>query len=209
MGRKAAAVHALLATRASPAAFDPSHEVSQDDVASLIEAARWAPSAGNSQPWAFIVGRRGDETHSRITGHLAGSSSRWAPQASVLVGNVAHRYVEDTDWEYSEFSLYDLGQAVAHMTIQAQALGLAARQFRAFDQPALHREFAIPDHWQLSTITAFGLPARAKDAPEPEATPVATSSTDPPRERRPPDELMWPRSPSPRGAAIEVPSKRE
>jgi nitroreductase len=176
------AVHPLLAGRSSPAAFDPAHEVSDTEV----EAARWAPSAGNSQPWAFIVARRGDETHTRLVRYLAGSSSRWAPSASLLVGNLAHRYVEDTEWEYSEFSLYDLGQAVAHMTIQGQALGLAARQFRAFDQAALHAEFAIPQHWQLSTITAFGLPARRWVTPPPHAPP-ATS----PRQRRARDDLLW------------------
>jgi hypothetical protein len=41
-----------------------------------------------------------------------------------LVANLSHRYVEDTDWDHSEFSLYDLGQAVAHMTVQAQAMGM-------------------------------------------------------------------------------------
>ncbi len=62
-----------------------------------------APSAGNSQPWAFIVGARGDRVHGRLLEHLAGSSARWAPTASVLVANLAHRFVEETDWEYSEF----------------------------------------------------------------------------------------------------------
>ena len=180
------AVHPLLAGRSSPVAFDPSYEVSDAEVGALLEAARWAPSAGNSQPWAFIVARRGDDTHTRVIRYLAGSSSRWAPDASLLIGNVAHRYVEDTDWEFSEFSLYDLGQAVAHMTIQGQALGLAARQFRAFDQPGLHAEFAIPQHWQLSTITAFGLPAQTP-VTQPPAAPAATS----PRQRRTRDELLW------------------
>jgi nitroreductase len=191
MGVQAPAVHPLLAARASPLAFDPSHEVSDAEVGSLVELARWAPSAGNSQPWAFITARRGDETHARITVHLAGSASRWAPDASLLVGNLAHRYVEGTDWEHSEFSLYDLAQAVAHMTVQAQALGLSARQFRAFDQAALHAEFAIPDHWQLSTITAFGLPARPRRRREDGAPTHGAGSGGPQRERRPADDLLW------------------
>jgi nitroreductase len=179
-------VDPLLAGRSSPVAFSPMHEVSDRELASLLEAARWAPSAGNSQPWAFIVALRGDHTHARLIPHLAGSSSRWAPDASLLIGNLAHRFVEDTDWDYSEFSLYDLGQAVAHMTIQAQALGLAARQFRAFDQTALHAEFGVPPHWQLTTITAFGLPAQAPLEPPPApAEPAA-------RQRRATDELIWP-----------------
>ena len=169
-------LHPLLAARWSPATFDPTHEVDEAQAELLVEAARWAPSAGNSQPWAFIVGRRGDDTHRRLVRHLAASSGRWAPSAGVLVANLAHRYVEGTDWEYSEFAHYDLGQAVAHMTIQAQALGLAARQFRAFDQDALAAEFDVPPHWEVTTMSAFGrVPAGAQ----------------PDRERRPISELLW------------------
>jgi nitroreductase len=123
-------LHPLLRSRWSPRVWDPAHEATPTQVASLLEAARWAPSAGNSQPWSFIVGRRGDDTHRRVVKHLAGSSRAWAPNASLLVVNVCHLYVEGTDWAYSEFSSYDLGQAVAHMTLQAQAMGMAARQFR-------------------------------------------------------------------------------
>lgn len=169
-------LHPLLAARWSPTTFDAAHATSDADVASLLEAARWAPSAGNSQPWSFVAGRRGDAVHTRLSRHLAGSSARWAPSASVLVANLCHRFVEDTDWGYSEFALYDLGQAVAHMTIQAADLGLAARQFRAFDRDGLAVEFDVPDHWQVTTMTAFGRPA-----------------ADPhPRDRRPADELRWP-----------------
>ena len=149
-------LHPLLAGRWSPARFDPEHEVTEAELASLLEAARWAPSAGNSQPWSFLAGRRGDPVHGRLVRHLAGSSARWAPAASLLVANLCHRYVEDTEWDYSEFALYDLGQAVAHMTVQAQALGLAARQFRAFDRAGLAAEFGVPAHWEVTTMTAFG-----------------------------------------------------
>lgn len=164
MRAASSSLHPLLAARHSPTRFDPDHEMGSDQVAVLLEAARWAPSAGNSQPWAFIVGRRGDPLHDRLVRHLARSSASWAPSASVLVANLAHRYVADTDWDYSEFALYDLGQAVAHMTVQAQALGLQARQFRAFDRAGLAAEFAVPAHWEVTTMAAFGRAAEAADA---------------------------------------------
>ncbi|TCN32709.1 hypothetical protein EV644_12498 [Kribbella orskensis] len=91
--------------------------------------------------------------------------------------NLCHRFVEDSDWEYSEFSSYDLGQAVAHMTFQGLAMGLTARQFRAFDKDGLSSEFALPPHWEISTITAFG--------PIPQRDPGA-------RDRRPTNDLLWP-----------------
>src|SRR3954463_5624510 len=148
-----ASLHPLLAQRWSPTSFDQTHEIGTDEGGILREAARWAPSAGNSQPWAFIAGRRGDDVHERLLPHLAGSAAAWAPSASLLVANLSHRFVEDTDWEDSEFAHYDLGQAVAHMTFQAQALGLFARQFRAFDRAGLAAEFSVPSHWEVTTMT--------------------------------------------------------
>jgi nitroreductase len=182
-----APLHPLLASRWSPTTFDPTHELSSAEVDALLEAARWAPSAGNSQPWAFIVGRRGDATHARLVHHLAGSSARWAPSASLLVANLAHRYVAGTDWEYSEFSLYDLGQAVAHMTLQAGSIGLAARQFRAFDQEGITAEFDVPAHWQVATLAAYGRPISAG---EPHAGDRPADGAV--RERRPLADLLWP-----------------
>ena len=84
---------------------------------------------------------------------------RWAPDASLLVVNLCHRWVDGTEWDYSEFADYDLGQAVAHMTIQGVALGLASRQFRAFGLDGLTRALDVPPHWAIRTVTAFGLPA--------------------------------------------------
>ena len=180
-------LHPLLAGRSSPTSFDASYGVPDDQVEALVEAARWAPSAGNSQPWAFIVGRRGDATHERLIAHLAGSSATWAPGASLLIANLAHRYVEGTDWEYSEFSLYDLGQAVAHMTLQAHALGLSARQFRAFDRGGVTVEFAVPEHWEVTTMVAVGRAAQTA-APSPTSALVST----PPRQRRRVNDILWP-----------------
>ena len=180
-------LHPLLAARWSPTAFDASHVATPDQVGSILEAARWAPSAGNSQPWAFVVGLRGDAVHRRLVAHLAGSSAAWAPAASILVANLAHRFVEGTDWEYSEFALYDLGQAVAHMTFQAQALGLSARQFRAFDRAAVEAEFAVPAHWEVTTMSAFAV---AVSGVGPAATPSALGRTG--RRRRSVAEIRWP-----------------
>jgi nitroreductase len=186
-------LHPLLAARWSPTTFDASHELAAPEIEALLEAARWAPSAGNSQPWAFIMGQRGDATHARMVRYLARSSAAWAPAASLLVANLAHRYVEDTDWEYSEFSLYDLGQAVAHLTVQAQALGLHVRQFRAFDRAGLAGEFAVPQHWEVTTMAAVGRAAAtsaAQSAQEPSSTARQTEA--PSRQRRSIDDILWP-----------------
>jgi nitroreductase len=181
-------LHPLLAGRWSPTRFDSAHEIAEDEIEVLLEAARWAPSAGNSQPWAFIVARRGSAEHVRLARHLAGSSASWAPSASLLVANLSHRLVEDTDWEFSEFSVYDLGQAVAHMSIQAQALGLHVRQFRAFDRDGIANEFAVPEYWEVTTLAAIGRAAPGSGRPQ-----GLDDTTEPPvRARRALDEILWP-----------------
>ena len=81
--------------------------------------------------------------------------------ASALVVYLAHRHVRDTDLAYSEFADYDLGQAVAHLTLQAQAMGLAGRQFRAFDLPALTVELGLKVGWEVVSMTAVGLPCQS------------------------------------------------
>jgi len=104
----------------------------------------------------FHSRRRGAPGHDGLVARLAPSSARWAPSASALVVNLAHRTVEGTNWQYSEFADYDLGQAVAHMTIQAAAMGLSCRQFRAFDLKRLARDLPAPQGWAVISMTAIG-----------------------------------------------------
>ena len=179
-------LHPLLAARWSPTSFDAASTARVAEVESLLEAARWAPSAGNSQPWAFIVARRGEPDHHRLVRHLARSSRAWAPDAELLVANLSHRLIEATDWEYSEFAVYDLGQAVAHMTFQAQSLGMAVRQFRAFNREGVADEFEVSPHWEVTTMSAIG---RAR-----QPLPPGLSVSMPSRERRPSNTLHWPRA---------------
>ncbi|PBC71023.1 nitroreductase [Streptomyces sp. TLI_235] len=150
-------LHPLLAGRFSPAAFDPSAAVDDDALGLLLEAARWAPSAGNSQPWAFFTGRPGEPEHERLVRHLAPSSARWATHAGLLVVALTRRHVDDDlKLPYSEFADYDLGQAVAHLTVQAQAMGLAAHQFRAFDLDGLTAELRPNPGWAIVCMIALG-----------------------------------------------------
>ena len=179
-------LHPALERRFSPVIFRSDVDVTADHVDALLDAARLAPSAGNSQPWSFIIGRRGDRVHSRIVRHLARSSAAWAPAASAIVVNLAHVHVEGTaDWEYSEFARYDLGQAVAHMTIQGLAMGLDAHQFRAFGREAVADEFGVPPHWEVTSMTAFGVAAHA-------AGEVPSMSTSRARSAR--NEITWARA---------------
>jgi len=174
--------------------FDQDHEVSEHDVDAMLDAARRAPSAGNSQPWAFIVGQRGDDVHRRLVRHLSRSSSSWATSASLLLANLCQRFVEDSEIEYSEFAHYDLGQAVAHLSFEAHALGLAVHQFRAFDRDAIGAEFGVPAHWEVTSMAAVGLPVGTAESHQGAGTS---------RERRSLDDIVWARA---RSAADPAPS---
>jgi nitroreductase len=151
-------LHPLLRDRRSVRAFDPDHVLPLDHLRVLLEAARWAPSAGNSQPWAFLVARRGDEAHRAFVPLLAGSVGRWAPAASLLVFSL-HQTASGPDDDalvYSDYAAYDLGQAVAQLTVQASALDLQCHQFAAFDHAALAEAADVPRHWQVTTGIAVG-----------------------------------------------------
>jgi len=157
----------LLRDRRSIRAYDEAHVLADDELAVLLEAARWSPSAGNSQPWAFLVGRRGDAAHSTFVELLAPSVRRWAPAASVLLFtlNQVASGPEDDALGYSDYAQYDLGQAVAHLTVQAAALGLGVHQFAAFDHDGLTAVAGVPPHWRVTTGLAVGLPTEAELTP--------------------------------------------
>jgi hypothetical protein len=143
-------LHPLLATRWSPLAFDPVATLSDDDVSSLVEAARWAPSFANSQPWRFTVGRRDDETYKRILENLAAECQQWAGNASALV------VAGHLDLATLPHAAYDLGQAVAHLTVQATALRLHVHQIADFDAEGLRTDLELPDDLRPSVVVAVG-----------------------------------------------------
>jgi nitroreductase len=143
-------LHPLLATRWSPLAFDPVAVLSDEDVSSLIEAARWAPSFANSQPWRFAVGRRDEEIYKRILENLSAGRQHWAGNASALFV-AAH-----LDQATLPYAAYDLGQAVAHLTVQATALRLHVHQIADFDVDGLRSDLEMPDDLRPSVVIAVG-----------------------------------------------------
>jgi nitroreductase len=150
----------LLDRRFSSRVYDPEREISDRELTTILQAARWAPSAGNSQPWAFLVGRRGDATHAAFVDLLSRGNSFWAPRAGALLISL-HRIAADDSPDgmalpYSDYAAYDLGQAAAHLTVQAQALDLHVHQFAGFDHQRAAEVFGVPDHWRVTTGIAIG-----------------------------------------------------
>ena len=172
-----------LVERWSPRAYDPAAELSDDTVRTLLEAARWAPSANNVQPWRFIVARRGTAAFTTIHDALMGFNQAWADSAAALVVNIAE--VADEGGAPRPWAKYDLGQAVAHMSVQAQHDGLHTHQMGGFDAARLAEAFGLRGGLEVVSITAVGKVGDASALPEPlREREVA------PRSRKPLDQLV-------------------
>jgi len=152
--RTAVPVHPLLAERWSPRAFDPAHEIGDEALAALLEAARWAPSAQNSQPWRFLVTRRGEAAHDRLFAALTPGNQAWAGSASALILVAASTAADDG--RPQPWALYDTGQAVAALVTQAQADGLSVHQMGGFDTGAVRAEFGLTDSLTPVVVLAIG-----------------------------------------------------
>ena len=172
-----------LVERWSPRAYDPAAELSDGDVRTLLEAARWAPSANNVQPWRFIVARRGTESFTTIHDALMGFNQAWADSAAALIVNIAE--VADEAGTPRPWAKYDLGQAVAHLSVQAQHDGLHTHQMGGFDAARLAAAFGMSESLEVVSITAVGKVGDASALPEPLREREAA-----PRSRKPLDELV-------------------
>ncbi len=176
-----ARLHPLLAGRWSPRGFDAGYELSDSELTALLEAARWAPSAANAQPWRFLVGRRGDATFDAIVELLMPGNQPWAPRASVLIVAIADTTQEHT----APWAVYDTGQAVAHLSVQATELGLAVHQMGGFDAAGVVERFGLAPELKPISAVAVGRLDPDADLPEPYFERERA-----PRERRPISELL-------------------
>ena len=173
-------------SRWSPSFFDDSHVLTADQLRLLLLAAQWAPSCGNAQPAAFVVAERGGASHRVLVRHLSRGNSGWVPRASAVLV-VAAQLAPDDDGEggYKPFHAeYDAGQAAAHVTLQAHAMGLHAHQFAGFDKSAVADELGVPAYYKVMAGIAIGVPGRPEDVPEEERDRQRR-----PRRRRPLDKV--------------------
>lgn len=149
-----AELHPLLAQRWSPRGFDAGHELSDAELSAILEAARWAPSAANTQPWRFVVARRGEPVYERLVALLAPGNVLWAPAASALI--LVAAATRNDEGAPQPWARYDAGQAAAHLTVQATALGLTVHQMGGFDAAAAKAEFGLPEGVEPQAVIAVG-----------------------------------------------------
>lgn len=160
--KHAAADHDVLAIireRWSPRAFDATRPVSREDLWRLFEAARWAPSSRNEQPWRFVVTHRQDspEAFQALLSSLSSGNQSWAGAAPVLILIAVQLAVEQTG-EMNRTAYYDTGQAVAFLTLQAQSQGLAIRQMEGFSHAVARDVCKVPEGFEPAVAMAVGYP---------------------------------------------------
>ena len=158
-------VHELIHKRWSPRAFSV-QAVDPEILQSLFEAARWAPSSSNEQPWAFLVGiKREGNTFQRILGTLVDANQVWAKQAPVLVIAVSELAFA-RNGQPNRNAFYDTGAAVAHLTAEATSRGLSVHQMAGFDPRKAVEAFAIPNGWEPISVFALGYEGDPQTLPE-------------------------------------------
>jgi nitroreductase len=150
---------ALLASRWSPRSYDQTHEISEQELLSILEAGRWAASSNNGQPWRFSVAKRGTELHEKVVAGLTGFNQSWAPDAAALIVISIKR---SDAGESIKGNFYDAGLAVAQMSIQAQALDLYTHQMGGILHDQLHKSLGLSADLEVAVVISVG----KKDVPE-------------------------------------------
>lgn len=144
----------LFHVRWSPRSFTE-REVSPALLAKVFEAARWAASSFNEQPWRFLVGRKGSSAYKKIFESLGEFNQKWAQSAPVLIMGAAKTKFSHNGVD-NRVALYDLGAAASYMTLQAAALGLATHQMAGFDTEKAKKLFGIPEEYTMGSVIALG-----------------------------------------------------
>lgn len=178
-------IHPLIASRWSPRAFDP-RPLRFGQLRSLLEAARWTASCFNEQPWSFLVARRDmGEEFERMLACLAAKNQRWARNAGALLIAVARRTFS-RNGRPNKWAIYDVGQSVASLTLQATDLGLYVHQMAGIDPGKIRDAYGVPEGFEPVTGLAIGHPGRLEDLAE-EFRDAETS----PRLRKPQREFVF------------------
>jgi len=146
-------IHPLISSRWSPRAYD-TKTIEPEKLQRIFEAARWTASSSNLQPWYFLVGIKGDEVYKKITSSLVEFNKLWTVNVPVLV--IAIAKTTNSKGELNNYFAYDLGQAVAVLSLQAMHEGIYTHQMGGFDASALSQLFEIPYEYKVMVVFALG-----------------------------------------------------
>ena len=175
----------IIKNRYSTRSFS-NEKIDPEVLRSLFEAARWSPSSMNEQPWRFIIALREDEdTFNKMLYVLNDNNRLWAMNAPLIILTASKlRFTKNN--QLNKSSLYDAGQAMAYLTMQAYHMGLFARQMGGFNAEKAKEIFAIPDEFIPLTVTAIGYKGKPENLP-----PVLQEKENAVRNRKPLNEILF------------------
>jgi nitroreductase len=154
----------LFINRWSPRAMS-GESVETDKLLTLFEAARWAPSSNNNQPWRFLYARRDTESWPLFFDRLTESNRIWAVRAAVLVV-VFSKTTFDFNGKPARTHSFDAGAAWANLALQGSLMGLVVHGMQGFDYDRAKETLRIPDGYQVEAMIAIGKPGHKEDLPE-------------------------------------------
>jgi nitroreductase len=178
-------IHELLAERWSPYAFQD-RLVSEADLCSLFEAARWAASSYNEQPWSYIVStKENPELFQQLLSCLVDANQFWAKDAPVLaLGIVSHKFTRNQ--EDNRAAIHDLGLATSNLVVEATARGICVHQMIGILPDKARELFEIPEGYEAWTAMAIGYQG------DPMTLPDALKERDlMPRQRKPLEQFVF------------------
>jgi len=173
--------------RWSPRAFDGS-EMPVRDLMTVLEAARWAPSAYNIQPWRFLYARRGDENWAAFLATLDPFNAAWAENASALVFALSDTRLPEADGAVEAISpthRFDAGAAWAQLALQATASGYQAHAMAGVDFVKVRKTLRVPERYFIEIAIAVGTQS------DPASLPAGLRDREKPSGRLPLDEIVF------------------
>lgn len=149
--------------RSSPRAMS-GEPVTEGEVLLLLEAARWAPSSGNGQPWRFVWARRGSEAFDALLGTLVEGNRVWCIRAGAFL--LVASATAQADGRPVPTHAFDAGAAWMSLALQGSKMGLVVHAMAGFDQEAARRVAAVPADHGVHCVVAVGRPGRVEELPE-------------------------------------------
>lgn len=156
-------VDELFLSRWSPRAMS-GEEIDEATLFSLFEAAKWAPSSNNNQPWRFIYGRRNTKNWTTFFNLLAEGNQGWAKNAAVLIVVISKTTFDNG--KNARTHSYDAGAAWENFALRGSLAGLAVHGMQGFDYDKAKEVLHIPDGYQVEAMIAVGKKGKKEDLPQ-------------------------------------------
>ena len=157
----AAPIMPVLAERWSPRSYEKNYVLSQHELLSILEAARWAPSANNVQPWRYSVATKGTPLFEKVVEGLSGFNAAWAPSASAII--VVSVVATNADGSANKSAPLDAGLSISQLIVQAHELGLHAHVIGGVLHDILHKNLELADNLEVLVALTVGKLAPATD----------------------------------------------